>query len=660
MGNAVRSLKSLLGAAGLAVASLMATTPVAVAQEPIPIDYFAVRAQMQSPVLSPDGKHIAYLLTQGKEGLPVLEIRKTDDLGNVYRRLGGGRMELLGVSWLDEETLIVNTWAKVRRRIEGFNQGVYEQLAQSYNIESEEFSEFSPGTGVVNLLPGDPDHVIVRVPRVNAPALGEEDRFAAFRPANFYKTNLRTGRQELLYKGNFRQASAVFDQDGNPRFSSGYDAATKDFVYYGRKPGESSWREIYRLDSFSNEDFNLVHLPEDDPSKIWVSAQNGENFRSVWEFDIDSGEFTRKLFSRPDVDVIGVRFNSADWTEEANDPAGFTYFGHRVQVEWTDPSEQALDEQLRQVIPNAWNLGIQRSRDDRVMLVTNSGPRDPGSYYLFIDGQPQYLGGSAPQLTPEMLHDVEYIKYPARDGKIIPAYVTVPKGEGPFPLVVVPHGGPFVSEVVGWDEWGQFLASRGYMVLQPQYRGSLGYGMDHFLSALSQSGLAMQDDKDDGVKYLIEQGRVDPDRVAMFGWSYGGYAALVAAVRTTEQLYQCAIAGAPVSDPNMQLNYYRDSLIPATEEFELQRRTGVSPYDIASDINIPLLMIHGDLDQRVPVEHAEKMARALDRAGKSDMYEYVELTGADHFFVTLYYRHFKELYDSLEEYLANDCGPGGL
>ena len=259
------------------------------------------------------------------------------------------------------------------------------------------------------------------------------------------------------------------------------------------------------------------------------------------------------------------------------------------------------------------------------------------------------------------LAQVKYIKYKSRDGKIIPAYITIPHGEGPFPTIVMPHGGPFVQEVVGYDEWGQMLANRGYLVLQPQYRGSQGYGLKFYQSAFmegGQGGYKMQDDKDDGVQYLIKKGLTDPDRVAMFGWSYGGYAALVAASRTP-QIYQCVIAGAAVSDPIMQVNYYRDRASGASKiEQERMWMDSISPYKETEKVNVPLLLVHGDVDQRVPPAHARKYLKKLKKFNKS--HDYLELEGADHFSNTLFYRHQIKLYESMIGYLKKDCGPGGL
>ena len=262
-----------------------------------------------------------------------------------------------------------------------------------------------------------------------------------------------------------------------------------------------------------------------------------------------------------------------------------------------------------------------------------------------------------PYLEKEQLADVTYISYPSRDGKTITGYVTTPNGEGPFPLVVMPHGGPYVSETIDtYDEWAQMLANNGYMVLQPQYRGSRKYGLEFYKAAFingSEVGRAMQDDKDDGALFLAKEGLVDRDKIAMFGWSYGGYAALVAASRDN-QIYQCVIAGAAVTDPDMQLDYYRYRMEGSQKVEQYSWDTAISPIKEVDKVNVPILIIHGDVDQRVPPEHFEKYVDELDRAGV--LYKKLILEGADHFSNTLFYHHKISLYENMLEFLGNDCG----
>jgi dipeptidyl aminopeptidase/acylaminoacyl peptidase len=215
--------------------------------------------------------------------------------------------------------------------------------------------------------------------------------------------------------------------------------------------------------------------------------------------------------------------------------------------------------------------------------------------------------------------------------------------------------------MVVYDEWPQMLANNGYLVLQPQYRGSKGYGEEFYKIAFingSEAGYKMQDDKDDGAQFLVEEGLADPNRMAMFGWSYGGYAALVAASRTP-QIYQCVIAGAAVSDPIMQVNYYRFEIEgwPAIEQIRTWDGA-VNPLEEAEKVNVPMLLIHGDVDQRVPPDHAKKYRKLLDKYNKN--YKYLELKGADHFSNTLFYNHQSDLYTAMINFLENDCGQMSL
>ncbi|MEQ8404729.1 MAG: prolyl oligopeptidase family serine peptidase [Oceanicaulis sp.] len=651
----------ITGALKAAAVMIAATTgaPALAAQaaeDPISLEFFAVRENMTNVQISPDGRHLALMRIPARTANPLIEIYRTDDLSAEPRRLNADPMEFQGLNWVSNDLLIVGARQKIRNRIDGFNRGVYAGKTVMYSLSAGEFEELS-NLSIENVLPGEPDEILISVPR-GPSSFSSDDPFAAFRPRAYYRFNLETGQRSLILNGNQRIAQATFDDEGNPRAAQGYDAGSREFVFYTRGIGDEVWEETYRIDGYDRSTFQPVHFDQEDENLAYVLAHNGHDKLGFWEFDLERGEFGELIYRREDSDISSIRFHSNFWGE-GSELAGVNYYADRIRTAWIDPNEEALYAGLRQAIPNAHQMSISsRSRDGDRMTVFNQGPRDPGSYYLFVDGQLRYLGGHAPQLEPDRLAGVEYIQYPSRHGDLtIPAYVTIPQGEGPFPLIVLPHGGPYVSEVITYDEWSQVLASRGYMVLQPQYRGSLGYGLNHWTSAFNESGFKMQDDKDDGALYLVEQGLVDPDRIAMFGWSYGGYAALVAASRE-DNIYQCAIAGAAVSDPNMQLNYYRDSLLPFQEEIELMRREGIQPIDEAENVNIPLFLIHGDVDQRVPLEHMRVYRPRLERAGIP--YRYLELEGADHFYNTLFYRHQIELYTEMLDFLENDCGPGGL
>jgi dipeptidyl aminopeptidase/acylaminoacyl peptidase len=242
------------------------------------------------------------------------------------------------------------------------------------------------------------------------------------------------------------------------------------------------------------------------------------------------------------------------------------------------------------------------------------------------------------QIRGKELASVESTSYKARDGLDIPAFVTQPHGVEPklLPLVVMPHGGPFARDEWSYDPWAQFLANRGYVVLQPNFRGSTGYGRSFVEKGVGQWGRTMQDDLDDGVKWLVEQGKVDPKRVCIMGASYGGYAAMWAAARNPD-IYRCAISFAGISDLAAMIRYDRKAFsaaryhrawrekVQGEKSFDLDT---VSPLYTASQISIPLLIAHGDKDENVPVSQSKKLHEALKKANKP--HEFIVFEGEGH------------------------------
>ncbi len=648
--------KLLLALAALpALWSAAATAQV----EPYPLEYFALRDVISNVQVSPDGKHLALLKIPSKDGNPVIEVYETADLGKEPFRVNADPMEITSIDWVSDSNIVFLARQKVRDKIEGFNQGVYEVRLALLDIDRKEIENFDESNPAISgLLPNKPNKIILSF----NPG-GEQDTKLkeAFRPRAYYEFDLKRGTKKLLIRGKIDLAQIEFDGEGNPYTARGFDLGKGEFIWYYRRPGEKTWHEMYRLHEDSFETFQVEGYDDAKAGNFLVSANNGHDKTGLWSFNPESQKFEELIYRRSDVNVAGVRFHSNEWTEP-DTIAAVAYATDTYHFEYFDEMEGATYRQLEEIIPWASYLSISsRSRDGQTFTVYNVGPRDPGSYYLYKDGRFQAVGSKQPLLESEKLADVRYISYEARDGVEIPAYLTVPHGEAPFPLVVMPHGGPFVSEVVLYDEWGQLLANNGYMVLQPQYRGSTNFGLDFYTMAFrdgGQGGYKMQDDKDDGVLYLVEQGLVDPDQVAMFGWSYGGYAAMVAASRTP-QLYQCVIAGAGVADTNMQVNYYRDALRGAQRLEQLRMwDDSVAPIEEAEKVNVPMLLIHGDVDQRVPPVHMRKYLKELD--DKNVDYRHVWLEGADHFSSTLFYDHQITLYENLIGFLENECGPGGL
>ena len=630
-----------------------------VSAEPYPLDYWARRPAVTGVSLSPDGSQFALTRILERGGNPIIELYDSDNLDKEPLRIDSSPMEILpGIQWIDDDVFLFRARQQVREIIEGFNQGVYERRNVKYDgskknpigqIRQKFFQ-------VEEILPNKKNKIIISIQEGVPDGLQAVSR--TIRPRSYWEYDVKTNRRKLLMRGKIALGNIQFDSEGNATHAFGYDVRTDEYTYHWRPKGTKEWREMYRQHEDSFEQFRPI-IPDDTAENHFlVLAHNGYDKVGLWSFDAENQKFSEAVYRRNDVDG-GYPFGHSNRLANPDEVAGISWCKDKCHREFFNGQEAALYQQLEALIPNADQVRISgRSRDGNTLIVSNSGPRDPGTYYLIRNGKVSKISGAKPYLEHDQLAKVEYITYKARDGETISGYVTVPNGEGPFPLVVMPHGGPYVSETVDrFDEWSQMLANNGYMVLQPQYRGSQKYGLDFYKSAFingSEAGRAMQDDKDDGALYLVKQGLVDPDRMAMFGWSYGGYAALIAAARE-DQIYQCVIAGAAVTDPDMQMDYYRYRIEGSAKIEQLTTWDGaVSPIKEVKKINVPMLVVHGDNDQRVPPEHFDKYIDELDRAGID--YQKLILEGADHFSNTLFYHHKIALYETMLDFFENDCG----
>jgi len=661
------SASLVIGTASIASAKSTAANGYTAA-EPVPMDYWAVRSAISSVSVSPDGKHMAVQRINSKDGDPIIEVYKTNNLGEKPIRINAEPMEFLGgATWVSDDVFTGQAMQVVNRSVKRPEADVRRYRNYVYNIKTKDFSTFGTASGsgvfeLTGLLPKEPRNILIATS--NGPsAAASDDPFAFNRARSYYRYNIDTGARSLIYRGAGKQRQASFDNDGNPRLSAGVEVATDEIITYYRSPTDTEWREIRREKAadFDRSDFSYVADVDSKPGVILVTARaNGEDKIALWEYDTTTLKFGRKVYGNPDYDVLGGFFGNALAGDD--NIKGVVFGGDKINRHFFDQGEKALYDKIRPNIKNAFQLSItSRSRDGNVITAYNVGPKDSGTHYLINRGKMQKIGSSNPLLKASDYSNVEYIKYPARDGLMIPAYVTYPKGPGPHPLVVLPHGGPYVQETITYDEWGQMLANNGYMVIQPQYRGSEGHGWKHFISTLNEHGLAMNDDKDDGAKYLISKGLVDPERVAIFGWSYGGYAALVAASRE-DQIYQCTIPAAFVADPLKQYNGRKNDAIKYFDDFSAQRggKSGINPMNEVDKVNIPMLLIHPEWDRRVMFYHFKDYKKALKKAGKADQMKFLPIKGADHFLYTHRYEHNIEYMSAIVDYLKNDCGPGGL
>jgi dipeptidyl aminopeptidase/acylaminoacyl peptidase len=392
-----------------------------------------------------------------------------------------------------------------------------------------------------------------------------------------------------------------------------------------------------------------------------------------------------KLFEHKFFDATGVRsLDNDDGTPGPDGFDGFVYAGlFGGDDHWESPEIDALVQGMAQALgikqinqklkavsgPNQAEVRSLDGVSIRLMrrvsgespsyLFRVSGLNYPTEHYLLHKNNLQLLAKEYPAIDRAALGTARFVYYPARDGLNIPAYLTVPNeklcGPGPYSAVVHPHGGPWARDTMHFDSsgWGPLLVTQCRVVLQPQYRGSADWGRTLWLAGDREWGQKMQDDKDDGARWLVSEKLADPRRMAMFGFSYGGYAAFAAAVRPND-LYKCAIAGAGVSDiERIWAKFYTNPFFKERQESTVR---GLSPLTQADKIKIPIMVYHGDRDQTVPLIQSELFVDKAKAAGKP--VEFHVLKDYDHGLAWTRQTMTEQL-TIISDYLKSGCA-GGL
>lgn len=657
--------------AGVALSALLAGVAFAdKTPAPYPLEQWAMRDVIRNVSVSPDGTQVALMKIPNRDGNPIIEIYDAASLAKKPFRLNADPMELTIFRWLNDDLLLFGARQAVSDQVERREQNTYKFVTSLLDLQGEEkrLKDFDQTFQVERVvLPKSPNKVILSMAPPGLPKVSEFAKRVAgfFEPRDYYEFDLRKRTRKLLAQGRLAIGGYNFDGEGSPWLAQGYDSKKHEGRWLWRPVGTTEWQEYHRQ-SVADSEFDpfLVQARDDTkPNHVLVSARNGHDTAGLWSYDLENKRFAELIFRHPEVDISGVVAHSNRWAHP-DTTVGVWYHTDKWHIEYFDEAEAALHKQLEGIVPVAHNISIaSRSRDGATLVVANTGPRDPGTYYLVKGGKLQTIGSRQPLFASENLADVEFVKYRARDGRELFAYVTIPKGEPPFPLVVMPHGGPQSRDGSSYDKWRQLLANYGYLVIQPQFRGSTGFGRGLREAAFEdsgQEGRKMQDDNDDAALYLVKRGLADKHRMAMFGWSYGGYAAAVAASRTP-QLYQCTIAGAGVFDPVLQFRWDRRNLLNFGEEIRdrylaYEAKT-IRPVEEVAKVNVPILVVHGVVDYRVLVDHATKYVKLLEEHKKP--HKYVRLEGAGHFYNTLLYDHQLEFFTAMIDFLHKDCDMGG-
>ncbi|MDQ8027780.1 MAG: S9 family peptidase [Brevundimonas sp.] len=634
---------------GVLATLLLAGTMVDPAQaDPLTAADFAAPASVISPSLSPSGRYLAWVARSGENN----EIHIQDlETGEIARRSAGGAREHFGgvfiesISWKGDDRLLISATQLELRRVGDREDGAVRAFAYRQSVlsvardGSSAVSLKGPGTEegrpgeLLDTLPDDAGHVLMSY-------RGGEGRLHVAR------VNIQTGEAVKIVDGTARVLSYLTDRDGAVVGRTTYRGLTGRVLVMEALGADGRWGEVFRM----RRD-ELRDLPDyrflgatDQPGQSFVAVrpktpEEGDT-TAVHVFDFATRQMGPAIWRHETYDVSGIVVGAGDRSLMAG-----CYWADIYRCDFSDRQENAVMNGIRAFLGEGWSVSVVSQAEDRSRWVVRaSAPNNPGEYYIFDleERKMELLGQIYPQLPEASLGAMRRVDYAASDGRALFGYLTRPPGAaegGRPPLVVLPHGGPEARDVLSYDRWAQFLATRGYQVFQPNFRGSSGMGRAFVEAGHRQWGLRMQDDVTEGVQSLVAQGLVDAEQVCIVGASYGGYAALQAGASQPD-LYQCAISIAGPSDLLTMLRHERSEGGADSDRYEYWVRSigdptadraaieAASPLNKAAGWSIPLLLIHGEDDTVVPVAQSRNMERALRREGKP--VRLVVMDGAGH------------------------------
>ena len=489
------------------------------------------------------------------------------------------------------------------------------QMLKTQSADRERSSLVS----LVDRLRGDPDHILIE-------ALNH-----SYSPA-IWRVDVHTGEAVDIEDGTDEVSGWLTDDAGQPsvRFREVYKT---QFIEV-RAKGETKWTviaAIRRTDGESAQDFQFLG-PTTKPGEFYVttkpkSAADGE-FRRLRTYDVRTKTLGGPAWGPLDPDIEGIVYD-----RDSHRLDGVCYTQDVEVCDFSDKPTNAYYRALVKFFDGDRSVRAGSiSLTGRYWLLDVSGPDQPGGYYLF-DRTAKHidpLGDRYAQLPSDSLATMQRFHFKARDGADVPGYITRPKAAapGPLPLIVMPHGGPEARDMFGYNPWAQVLATRGYMVFQPNFRGSEGYGVSYAKAGYKQWSGVMANDITDGVKALIASGKVDPSRVCIFGASYGGYAALFAGA-THPELYKCVVSRAGLADLAATMRFERTTYKPDSERYKYWLKSigdpdkdtamlaAASPVTYAASYGPPVLLLHGENDWNVDPNQSQIMYHALKRSGRS-------------------------------------------
>ncbi|MEJ0087331.1 MAG: S9 family peptidase [Pseudomonadota bacterium] len=463
---------------------------------------------------------------------------------------------------------------------------------------------------------------------------------------NVYALDVYSGLTSIVQRSRSPILNWKTDRKGVVRFGSGYDE--RKATYLTRDSADDKWRTLAKWE-LGHDDFGVVGFGPSPGTLLVEADHNGRS--AIFEMDLNEKSDRQLLFANTEVDVGGPIY----WPVDRR-IIGFSYETDRVKRMLFDAEAESIYGAIDTVIPNADNYVVDASRDGNRLLIASESDVRPSQYFVLDIAAKKLskIGSANPALADKPFPPMKPISIKTADGKLLPGYLTLPLNSGgkKLPTVVYPHGGPYYRDSWGFDPMVQFMASRGFAVIQVNFRGSTGYGEEWYEAGLRNWGTVMVDDITATTKWAIAEGIADPAHTCIVGWSYGGYAALMSAVREPD-LYKCVVSIAGVSDlralASEQRRFYggkfRAKYSIGDDVDELKAG---SPLRSPEKIKAPVLLVHGDDDIQVAIDHSRRMARALGREKKK--FELVVIKDGNHSLSRFEWR--ETLLTKLEAFLA--------
>ena len=650
----------LVAGLGLALLALAGAGPASAADAAIPLATFFSNDDIADAKLSPSGRFLA-LAVAAKSGRKVLAVVEIDAKKPPVVVASDPLADIRSFDWVNDERLIYNVIdLQSAASDQTFGPGLFSVKrdgTEARLLIRVGWDSVTEHTTITSNVLG-PDHGLLFVPSSggNDVIVGEVRRDGAGDVVAVLpkRLDVTTGRSRSAAIGApAGTLNWVFDRTGEPRVARRRGEGSLEVLW--REPGKDTWRSLLKAGAF---DAPWYPFYVDAADRLYVTT--GSTLRR-FDFAAGAPEATA-LVSTPGFDTYdGLIFDHDDDKR---------LLGVRVDTDaettvWLDPELKKLQALADARFPDRVNrITCRGCLKDGVVLVESFSDRDPGTYAIYRPSTSEWttIGRARRVVDPQQMAVLDFQRIKTRDGLDMPVWVTTPRGKAaaPRPAVVLVHGGPWMRGTHWrWSEDAQFLASRGYVVIEPEYRGSTGFGHSYFTAGFKSWGTTMQDDVADAVRWATEKGLVDGKRVCIAGASYGGYATLMGAIRYPD-LYRCGVAWVAVTDPRLLFEpIWRSDASAEARRYSLPTLIGdpvkdaamlkaATPVERAGEIKIPMLLAFGGEDRRVPIDHGTRMRAAMQAAGQQP--EYVVYDGEGHGWLKLENRI--DFWQRVEKFLA--------